>query len=290
MLKEHQDFEELSRVLSSFGIQKGDVVYVASDITKLMYHVYNECGCDTEIDYDEYLNQLVDTLRKYIGPEGTLLFPVYTWDFCRGNPFSLKETKGEVGALNNWVLKKRKDFRRTQHPMYSFMVWGKDAQMLVNMDNRDAWGEDSPFSYLEKNNAKTLMVDLPPSRCFTFLHYVEQKLRVPWRYTKEFRSLYTDAAGSTAERIYSMFVRDLDIESEVTKTLDALLEQSGLLQKIGWADITLYYTACQEAVPILADDLQNHNAKMCYQFEGYTPDWKSGPTHKDYLIGEVKGL
>lgn len=284
----YKDFEELCHTLSACGIQTGDVVYVASDITKLMYHVNKEYNIETKEDYDEYLNQFVNTLQNYIGSEGTLLFPVYTWDFCRGQPFSIKKSRGKVGALNNWVMENRSDFQRTQHPMYSFMVWGKDAKLLVGMENRDAWSEDSPFAYLEEKNAKTLMIDLPPSRCFSFLHYVERKLGAPWRYTKEFFGLYTDALGNTTKRKYSMFVRDLDIEFEITETLDILLNQAGLLQKKKWADTTLYCVACKEAVPVLSDDLKNHDAKMCCQFVEYIPDWKSGPTHSDYLINEME--
>ena len=148
-----QDFACLLDTVRGFGVEKGDILYVASDITRLMYrvsHLYNDA-------YDEYMDGLVNTLQEVVGAEGTLLFPVFTWDFCRGKGHVLKETKGEVGTFNNWILKKRHDFRRTAHPMYSFMVWGKDANLLCSMNNRDAWGEDSPFAYLRENSAKTLI-------------------------------------------------------------------------------------------------------------------------------------
>ncbi len=281
-----EEFEELAHILSSFGIQKGDVVYVAADITKLMYHANGQYGCETKVEFDKYLHQFVNALQYYIGSVGTLLFPIYTWDFCRGKPFSIKKSKGEVGALSNWVLENRADFQRTQHPMYSFMVWGKDKKLLAEMKNRDAWGKDSPFAYLQKRNAKVLMVDLPPSKCFTFFHYIERYLNVPWRYMKDFSSLYTDQSDYTERRIYSMFVRDLDIQSKIAETFDSLFEQSSILQRACWADILLYCTTCAEAFGVCVDDLKNNKAKMCYQFEGYVPNWESGPTHPDVLIND----
>ncbi len=280
MLDTKEEFAALSSVLAELGIGKGDVLYVASDITRLMYHMSRIYGIETGKEYDEYLHGLVDTLQQ---ASGTLLFPVFTWAFCRGRPFSVRESKGEVGALNNWVLKNRKDFVRTQHPMYSFMVWGKDANLLVRMENRDAWGEDSPFAYFRERNAKTLMIDVPPGKCFTFMHYVERYLNVPWRYRKDFVGSYIDYDGHTSRRKYSMYVRDLAIQSEQVQDTKTL-EGCGILKRKTWADLDLWYMTCQDAFPIYVEDIRKNGAKMCYRFDNYTPDWTSGQTHADVLI------
>ena len=127
MLDTAKEFSDLQLVLHGFSIGQGDILYVASDITKLMYHVSNVYTIESGKEYNEYMDGLVNLLQETVGDDGTLLFPVFTWNFCRGKGFSVKKSKGEVGALNNWILKNRIDFRRTRHPMYSFMVWGKDA-------------------------------------------------------------------------------------------------------------------------------------------------------------------
>ena len=70
--------------LNEIGVRAGDTVYVASDITGLLYLAKTEC--DVKIKQrDEFLNKFVNTLQEMVGPEGTLLFPVFSWDFCRGN-------------------------------------------------------------------------------------------------------------------------------------------------------------------------------------------------------------
>ena len=273
-----RDFADFKNAIKSFGVEKGDILYVASDITRLMYrasHLYGDV-------YDEFMDGLVNVLQEVVGTQGTLLFPVFTWDFCRGKGHSVKKTKGEVGTFNNWILKKRSDFCRTQHPIYSFMVWGKDADLLCKMTNRDSWGEDSPFAYLRENGAKTLMIDVVPGKCFTFMHYVERYLNVPWRYMKEFVGDYTDEQGNTEKRIYSMFVRDLGIESkQVTDT--AAFDGKDILHRKSWADINLWFMDCGEAFPIYVDDIRNHMAQMCYNFSNYVPNWENGQTHPDDL-------
>lgn len=286
MLNADDEYTALLSELRSLGIQNGDVLYVASDITRLMYHVSSNYDIESGKEYDEYLNGLVNTLQEVVGDTGTLLFPVFTWDFCRGKGFSVKTSKGEVGALNNWILKNRTDFQRTQHPMYSFMVWGKDASVLTEMQNTDAWGEDSPFAYLRSNKAKTLMIDTVPGKCFTFMHYVERYLGVPWRYMKDFVGEYTDVNGNISKRKYSMFVRDLDIDStQVTDT--EVFDGKDILHRKHWSDIDLWFMDCEEAFPVYMDDIRNNNAAMCYRFERYLPDWKKGQTHPDVLINVI---
>ncbi len=273
-----KDLVGFTDTVKRFGVERGDILYVASDITRLMYrinHLYGDV-------YDDYMNSMVNALQNIVSTEGTLLFPVFTWDFCRGRGYSVKKTKGEVGTFNNWILKRRNDFRRTEHPMYSFMVWGKDADLLCGMTNRDAWGEDSPFAYLRERGGKTLMIDVVPGKCFTFMHYVERYLNVPWRYMKEFIGDYTDEHGKTEKRIYSMYVRDLDIISKQI-TDPTIFDEKGILYKRSWSDIDLWFMDCSEAFPVYVEDIRNHNAQMCYKFQSYVPDWERGQTHPDDL-------
>lgn len=275
-------FSELKRVLSELGIKKGDIVYVASDATLLLTEARKKYGVKTSKERDMFLNCLVDSLQEIVGTEGTLLFPVFTWAFCRGKGFDVKSTPGEVGALNNWVLAKRLDFRRTQHPLYSFMVWGAEAETFLAMDNVDAWDEKSPFAYLHHNNGKMMLFNVSLQRAFTFMHYVGRSIRVPYRYLKNFRGLYTDADGETIERNYIMYVRDLDIISHEYEP-EEMLEKPGAMKVALWGNLTLKCIDLPMAYDIVKDDLMNHGGRQCYHFENYAIDWSKGATHEDDL-------
>lgn len=91
-------------------------------------------------------------LQTIVGAEGTLLFHTFFWSFCHGGTFDYDKTLGETGILSNRALK-RLDFIRTQHPIYSFAVWGKDARYLAALNNVDAFAHDSPFEYMYQKNA-----------------------------------------------------------------------------------------------------------------------------------------
>ena len=34
---------------------------------------------------------LIDVLLEAVGPTGTIVFPTYNWDFCRGKGFDIKK-------------------------------------------------------------------------------------------------------------------------------------------------------------------------------------------------------
>ncbi len=274
--------DEWKAVLRKLGIGRGDMLYIASDATLLLTEARKHCSVRTAQERTEFLHAFVNVLQEVVGSEGTLLFPVFTWTFCKGNAFDIRTTKGEVGALNNWVLGNRKDFRRTQNPMYSFMVWGEAAETLLALDNADAWDETSPFAYLHRHGGKMLLLNVSLQRAFTFMHYVERSIKVPYRYLKNFRASYTDEEGKTEKRSYVLYVRDLSIVSH-EKLEDSMLEEPGAMIGEMWGDLSVRRIDLPWAYNIVKDDLLCYGGAQCYQFANYQLDWKRGATHEDDL-------
>ncbi|SFT66754.1 aminoglycoside 3-N-acetyltransferase [Selenomonas sp. GACV-9] len=279
-------YEEILRtwqeVLRKVGIRHGDMLYVASDASLLLLEARKKCGVKTATERNVFLNAWLDTLQDVVGTKGTLLFPVFSWDFCHGKGFNIKNTLGEVGALNNWVLQNRVDFHRTKHPLYSFMVWGNRADELLALNNVDAWGGDSPFAYLHQNSGKMLLLNVSLQRGFTFMHYVEQAVSVPYRYMKNFRGMYTDVNGIESERSYTMYVRDLAIKSQEYAP-DEMLEVHGIVERANWGNLIVKAFDLKKSFDIVSDDLVNNAGKMCYKFTNYEIEWNKEATHADDL-------
>lgn len=273
---------ELKKALVNLGVKQGDIIYIASDITLLLNNVRKKYEIKTVKDRNIFLNEVVDTLKELISYEGTILFPMFTWEFCRKKTFDIKNTKSEVGALNNWILQNRADFLRTAHPIYSFMVWGKDAEKLLRMNNVDSWGSDSPFEYFYKEHAKMLLLDVHLKQCFTFMHYVEESIRVPYRYLKNFRSQYINDNGVEEERSYTMFVRDLDIDSEPFEPDEFLLEP-GVMIEDKWLEIPLRCVDLYKSYDVYKNDFLFNKGKNCYKFINYELNWDVKQTHSDDL-------
>lgn len=275
--------KEFEKTCSGLGIREGDLLYISSDITTLLYRLGKVYGIRGSKAKSEFLHQFVDMLKKMTGPEGTLCIPVFTWTFCHGEEFDIKKTPGETGALGNWILANREDFRRTAHPLYSFMVSGKDASLLCAMDNQSAWDAGSPFAHLHHSHGKNLLFNVTLERSFTFLHYVEESLKVPYRYFKDFEGVYVDAQGNREKRIYTQFVRDLAITSRQVTPEDCL-DRAGAAVSAEYDQNTLKLVDLERAYPIVAENLLHHNGDNWYDFDGYVFDWEAGQTHPDHRI------
>ncbi len=271
--KAKEYWEDFEKHLASLGIKKGDILYVGSDVASVLLSARHELELSSKEEQFRFLDKLIDSIQEAVSEEGTLLFPVYSWDFCRGKGFDYKKTQGEVGVLNNYILNNRSDFKRTQHPIYSFMVWGKDAGYLAGLANQEAWGEASPFKYLLDNDAKQLNINVGPLRGLTFKHYVEQVVRVPYRYPKYFIGSYTDENGVTEDRVYSMYVRDLGIEENPVRDNDAF--SSLFVEKnTTFRDWDMFTFNFKKLFEVLKEDFLNNGGKNVYDYGDYKLEWK----------------
>ena len=267
MVKMMEGFKKIAKKLD---ISLGDILCVSSDIKKLLYVAYVE-GFNTKKKQNEIFDSLINELQGAVGTEGTLLFPIFTWTFCKNKEFDIRKTKGETGTLANWILENRPDFVRTKHPMYSFMVWGKYAEQLRNMDNQDAWGEASIFQFLKEKKGKQLLFDIDANQGLTFCHYVEQCADVPYRHPKYFFGNYIDEKGKKEFRMYSMYVRDINVKMEVGVKNSYLIEKEVAKQDI-WKENVLTVVDLSACWEVLWSDITKNHGKNSLLFEQYIFD------------------
>lgn len=193
------------KMLIDMGIKKGDILDVASGLASVILYCRNQ-----NIKFSS--DHLLDAMKEVVGAEGTVMVRAFTWDFCHGIPFDLLNSPSRVGVLGD-VAMKRSDFRRSRHPIYSWMVWGKYQKYLCEMENVCSFGGTTPFDFLYKNNAKQICIGNIPW-VFTQRHHIEQMARVPYRYEKMFKGEYIDGNGTSNMKTYSMYVRQLDLQIE----------------------------------------------------------------------------
>ncbi|GAB7140383.1 hypothetical protein RsTz2092_03310 [Deferribacterales bacterium RsTz2092] len=250
-------------IASRLDMQRGDVLYLMTDISRLAY----ECmlAGDT-FQPDVFIN----TLQKAVGNTGTLLVPTYNWDFCNGIAYDHYKTSCKTGVLGKVALT-MSDFKRTKHPIYSFAVWGEASEMLATMDNVSSFGSDSPFGYIDSAGAKAFALGIAPNRAFTYLHYIEQNMGVPYREHKDFTADYTDAQGNTSRKTYSMYVRNLALNPQHNHAGQDWLADT--LRNLGALKTNIYNNVEFHTFPVRALDaiykieLEYNGAKNLYTFD-----------------------
>ncbi|EEA92903.1 AAC(3) family N-acetyltransferase [Pseudovibrio sp. JE062] len=198
------DLDFLLKRWEGSGLQKGDTVLLHSSILRTLVEARRagRRGLTAE--------QILESFLALLGEEGTLLLPLFNFDFAEGKPFVFDETPSQMGALTE-AGRKYPGAVRTGHPVYSFCVIGKEAPKFRHLDNKSGYGADSPFGLLRELDGKIAVLDLPDEGSMTFYHHIEEMNRVNYRYSKDFTAPYTDERGVTTDRTYSIYVRDLDM-------------------------------------------------------------------------------
>ena len=244
---------------SHLPLVSGDSVLIGSDVLSLAVaaQAHGEM-----FDVQEFL----EAIYRQISPrgEGTLLLPGFNFDFCSGGGFHYQKSAPQTGALSRAAWQSASGFIRTQHPIHSFFVKGKDAAMLAERNNKSSFGSNSPFEYLHKKPAKMLLIGVGYQGAFTFAHYVEEIEQADYRYAKTFHNQYTDEAGKTSQREYSMYVRDLEkgVESDldpIGESLDWFAAQKMI------NDTTFRVLSLDKAYQVIAQDIQENGGKKLYR-------------------------
>jgi len=184
------------------GVQEGDVLLVHSNIARL-FKRYLKLGVRLTSQ------DILESFLGAVGPTGTLLVPLFNFDFANNMPFDIKNTPSHMGALTE-AARMHPLAVRTAHPIYSFSVIGFRSNEFKQVDNFSGYGSDSPFAMLREMNGRIAVLDLPDQSSMTFYHYVEEMHEVNYRYHKRFTGRYTDALENVELKTYGLFVRNID--------------------------------------------------------------------------------
>ena len=243
---------------AKLNLQKGDVVVVSSNIIRFAYITQKH-----ESIFDS--NLFIEKLQEIIGPEGTLIFHAFNFNLKSGSAFDIKYTKPTTTGALSLAAFKRSDFKRTQNPLHSFLVWGKYADHLIALNNKSSFGADSPFAFFKQYGAKKLSIDLDLVSTLTFTHHVEELEKVNYRYWKKYLINYTDEAGITNWREYFLYGKKLGYENVINPLLPEFIKQNAI-EHYKFNTVSFNVIDLEKSYNIIQNDLQNNEGKNIYKF------------------------
>lgn len=194
--------QKLAKEWMQAGVKEGDTILIHSNI-KRTFKRYLKMG------YKLTPQDILESFIIAVGTSGTLLFPIFNFDFTEGIPFDIRNSPSHMGALTE-AARKHPLAVRTGHPIYSFVAIGAKAKQFNDIDNFSGYGDDSPFAVLKSMNGKISVLDLPDQNSMTFYHHIEEINQVDYRYHKKFTADYTDSEGVTTSKTYGLFVRNVE--------------------------------------------------------------------------------
>ncbi|MHA1764680.1 MAG: AAC(3) family N-acetyltransferase [Promethearchaeota archaeon] len=205
--------ENLKLLFEEYGIKKGDIICIHSDITS--FGIPKELKDKVkEKGINFLLESYIDTFKAVVSENGLILMPTYTYSATKNEVFHIQNTPSTVGALTEY-FRKQKSVHRSLHPIFSYAAWGKNAEDFLKIDNFDCFGENSIFEKFFRLNIKYVLFGVDMQHGATFVYYSEEKAKVYYRYHKIFKGRIKDDDGSINKVVnVKYFVRNYDIPYE----------------------------------------------------------------------------
>ena len=171
---------EIQEGLCSLGIRKGD--------TLLMHSSYKSLG-----EFEGGAKTFFDAIISYLGEDGTLLLPAFSYDSVNfENPvFKERETPSCTGYLSEYFRTKVPGVKRSVHATHSVCALGKHAEELTKNHKLDKTpvGKNSPITKLRDYSGKILFLGCSPDRN-TSIHGVEELCEPPYLLDRENKITY----------------------------------------------------------------------------------------------------
>lgn len=224
MLKVNRD--QIISALESVGLKKGDGVMVHS---ALQFLGLPEGGLG--IYYDALCAVL--GIGKGIG---TLVVPTFNFGFARGELFDQATTPAEEMGVFPEYVRQQPGVLRSPHPMQSIAALGHHAEDLCNRDTSSAFDPGSTFERMIELDFKLLLLGADV-RFTSLVHFPEQRMKVPYRYWKEFTGQVGLIGKPPEIRTYRMFARDMMIDPLV----NCAPVRELLLERGRWSSVRLNY-------------------------------------------------
>jgi len=251
------DITLIGDMLRKVGVKQNDVVLLHSDITPYANVM--------RADFASACHHLYEQLTHNVD---TLIVPTFNYDFSTyGSPYNHETTRSQVGLFTHYCLF-HKDLHRSFHPVFSFA----STNMFHNIP-KDAFGKESMFDRLynvdrDMGGVKIIMLSVPATQ-MTFVHYIEQRLNVWYRYKKYFTGQVTKN-GETWTDTFSIFVRDLEhnVQNNFAPVMDRL-EKCGIIRRYEYPPNPKLYmlaVSCRDLFDaVRCEIVQNPNAMITYE-------------------------
>lgn len=223
--------EDIRNALTETGAGDCDALFIHSDI---MF------GRPAEgFKKREYLETLYQIILSLGVRE--LIIPTFTYSFPNHEDYDILNSRTSMGAFNEYIRKKE-DRYRTDDPLLSVSVSTGLRSFFDHVSNHSL-GEGSALDLVHRlGDVRFLFFGAEMADCFTYVHYVEKMMEVPYRFDMSFdgtviypdgtrknrtQTIHTQCEGAVLPPKYEHFEREM--------------EEKGLLRKKRVAD---KYIAC----------------------------------------------
>ena len=203
-------------------IKDYEFVYITSDMRGFLYNKSIK-------NYPKFFSRLFLSLKKN---NITSIIPSYT--YTKKGIFDVYKTKSNLSLLTKWSFNEKRIIR-SEHPLFSCIGIGNQKKILKKI-SKSAFGKDSIFDKLYKNNSCLLHLGRPLELGNTSIHYVEQMGGATYRLNIKFKTKVYNKKKYIGTN-YTVFVRDLSNKNNTyisnTNKISKILKKNKLVKEFG---------------------------------------------------------
>lgn len=258
---------DIRDALLKVGAQDCDVLYV---------HTGMRFGLPS-LKRKELLGQLFEIFENLDIP--TLVFPTFTFSFCNSEIYNPATTPTSMGALNEYIRKSGLG-KRSMDPLLSVYVLGDDLGLTDNLSEYSI-GLGSSYDKLHNcsKNVKFLFFGTDMRECFTYTHYVEALMEVPYRYNRKFSGIICENGVETPSTRWLYSTYSNCILNPVPVVHDTM-EKRGLLRKVNIGDGNLTCFSEKDGFKVLEELINaDQYALTNGTFDPFVKDFNYNPSN-----------
>ena len=206
---------------------------------------------------------ILDCFQKRLGKFGNLIIPVFNFDCIKSKKFHIKNSPGQSGALGNILLKKY-FFLRTPHPVYSFLYFGNNPNKYQTINSSSGTNKNSLWKYFIEDKFDLITLGHHYSRSFTHVHYIEDLLKVDYRFNLKFPLAYTNKKNISVKKNYTFFARKKRVcdFSGMTKKCDSLFFKEKVARFCKFKDLISFKLNISQASNLLYENLEKNSEDL----------------------------
>lgn len=214
----------------------------SNDILKALKTVRAD-DCDTLFIHSDIMfgllhkgigrKELLEVLHEQICSLGVknLIIPTFTYSFPNHEDYDIMMSKTSMGAYNEFV-RKMKERYRTDDPLLSLSV-PSALKALFGTISEHSLGIGSGLDIIHHmGGVKFLFFGAEMADCFTYVHYVEKMMDVPYRFDMAFegnviypdgqvkkrrQTIHTQCFGAKLPPKYDYFEREMEAKGFLKK-------------------------------------------------------------------------
>jgi len=167
-------YKVLYNKLNKLEIKAGDTIYLGVNLGNIFKN-YHSLLFKNNSDLNKIKitcsDILFSGLKKYLGKNGTIIVPTFSFQFIKTKYYNKLCTKSSLGFFENFFFK-QKGVSRSNHPIFSISIWGKNKNIL-NPCGNFSFGNNSPFSNFTNHSVKFVNLGSKWVETCTYVHHLE---------------------------------------------------------------------------------------------------------------------